>query len=184
MESFSDYFSDISFSNISFSNYLPDYFSNYLPDYVIPVGLAVGSGIGLYYVYKYAKGRINKYIVERVLDEMNKNQTKDGILFKPLGRTKSAVILYKDGGKEHKVCVPYDRTKSRKMLRKKVFLVRSSDSPDEKEERKEERIEITHKPGVPYLLTPREMGGIRIEVIKDGTVIQEYNETEVPYYLD
>ena len=128
--------------------------------------------ISIYYSYKYGKYYLEKYIINRIMKELNKKQEDEGIVFIPMEKTKSAVILYKHGGKEHKVCVHYDRTKLRPMLRKKVFLIKS-----------DERIEITHKPGVPYLLTAKDMGGIKIIVVKDNNTIKEYQEEEIPNYL-
>lgn len=138
--------------------------------------IILGGSVSLYYVYYYAKSRLYKYLMNRMMEELNKKQESEDILFQPLERTKSAVILYKHGGKEHKVCVPYDRSKSRIMLRKEVYLVRNGGE-------KEERIEITHKPGVPYLLSAKEMGGSKIIVIKDNKIIKEYGEDEKPAYL-
>ena len=132
-----------------------------------------GASVGLYYGYQYGKSYLNNYIIKQVMDELNKKQEKDGVIFQPLERTKSAVILYNHGGKEHKVCVPYDRSKSRAMLRKKVFLIRDDD-----------RIEITHKPGVPYSLSAKDMGGNKIIVTKDNRTIKEYTDIEIPNYLN
>ena len=138
----------------------------------------VVGGVGVYFGYFYIKGYIKIYLTNRIMDEVNKilaaKQDEDGVLFKPMARTNSAVIHYKHGGKEHKVCVPYDRSKSRPMLRKDVFLINDDDS----------RIEITHKPGVPYLLSAGDMGGSKIIVIKDNKIIKEYEKTDVPNYLE
>ena len=142
--------------------------------YLYPITI-IGGGFGIYYGYQYSKKILNNYIINRVLEELNKKQENEGVLFQPLSRTKSAVIVYKHGGKEHKVCVPYDRSKSRAMLRKQVFLIR--------DEGEQDRIEITHKPGVPYLLSASEMGGIKIIVIKDNQVVKEYESNEVPKFL-
>jgi len=146
--------------------------------YFYPVTMILlGSGIGFYYGYQYVKSYLNNYIIDRVMKELNKKQEDDGILFKQLERTKSAVICYKHGGKDHKVCVPYDRSKSRPMLRKKVFLVRNDDN-------EEKLLEITHKPGVPYLLSATEMGGSKIIVIKDSKIVKEYKKEDIPNFLD
>ena len=133
----------------------------------------LGTGVGVYYGYNYVKSYLNRYILTKVMEELDKRQEKEGIVFKHLEKTKSAVIVYKHGGKQHKVCVPYDRTKSRTMLRKKVFLVKAG-----------EKIEITHKPGVPYLLSSKDMGGEKILVTKDNQTIKEYSNEEIPKYLN
>ena len=141
-------------------------------DIYIPVTL-IGT-VSIYYGYLYGKSYLEKHIIDRVMGELNKKQDEEGVVFKPLEKTKSAVILYKHGGKEHKVCVPYDRTKTRHMLRKQVFLVLQNDK----------NLIITHKPGVPYLLSAKDMGGSKIIVTKDGKTVREYEEDEVPNYLE
>lgn len=141
--------------------------------YFIPLTLLFGSTIGLYYGYRYGKSYLQSYIISKVMEELNKKQEEEGTPFISMERAKSAVILYKHGGKEYKVCVPYDRTKSRAMLRKEVFLL--SDNG---------KIDITHKPGVPYLLSAEKMGGVKIVVVKDNKTIREYDKDEIPEYLE
>lgn len=128
---------------------------------------------GGYLFFHYGKTYLNNYILSRVNEELNKNQDQEGINFRVFEKSKSAVVLYKYGGKEHKVCIPYDRTKSTNMLRKEVKLIKN-----------EETIDITHKPGVPYLLSSEDMGGDKIIVIKDNSVIKEYFGDEIPGYLE
>lgn len=128
---------------------------------------------GGYLFFHYGKTYLNNYILSRVNEELNKTQDQEGINFRVFEKSKSAVVLYKYGGKEHKVCIPYDRTKSTNMLRKEVKLIKN-----------EETIDITHKPGVPYLLSSEDMGGDKIIVIKDNSVIKEYFGDEIPGYLE
>ena len=151
--------------------------SYYVPTIIVS---SVGS-IGIYYGYYYVKGYIKNYIMERVMEELNRKQNQEAEIFKPMEKSKSAIILYNHGGKSHNICVPYDRSKSRKMLRKEVFLVRLDDQENNNQEN---QIEITHKPGVPYLLSAKDMGGIKIIVIKDDETIREYGEEEIPNFLD
>jgi len=129
--------------------------------------------VGTYFAYHYSKKYLNDYILNKVNEELSKKQDQEGISFKTFERTKSAVVLYKYGGKEHKVCIPYDRTKSTSMLRKEVKLILDN-----------EEIDITHKPGVPYLLSANDMGGSKINVVKDGKIIKEYVSDEIPGYLE
>lgn len=142
-----------------------------------------GIIIFTYYGFGFVKNKIIQYATSQVLKKLNETQEKQEVLFRPFERSKSAVILYNHGGMNHKVCVPYDRSKSRKMLRKKVFLVRLVSNEVSNENPAEERIEITHKPGIPYLLSAHDMGGTKIIVTKDGNIIQEYSEHEIPKYL-
>ena len=149
-----------------------------MSQYYVPTIIVSSIGIyyGYYYIKSYVQGYVQDYVMKRVLEELNKKQDQNSEIFKPMEKSKSAIILYNHGGKNHNICVPYDRSKSRKMLRKEVFLVRLDDH--------ENRVEITHKPGVPYLLSAKEMGGIKIVVTKDGETIREYGEDEIPNFLD
>ena len=144
--------------------------------YYVP-SVIIGS-VGIYYGYYYVRSYLQKYIMDQVMTELNKKQDGEAEIFKPLEKSKSAIILYSHGGKNHKVCVPYDRSKSRNMLRKQVFLIRTNENEDEQWN------EITHKPGIPYLLSAKDMGGIKIIIVKDGETIKEYSEDEIPNYLD
>lgn len=152
------------------------------------VSTAIIGSIGVYYGYYYVKGYVQNYVqnyvMERVMEELNKKQDQDSEIFKPMEKSKSAIILYNHGGKSHNICVPYDRSKSRKMLRKEVFLVRSDSDQVNNNYENEQRVEITHKPGVPYSLCAKDMGGTKIIVTKDGETIREYGEDEIPNFLD
>lgn len=131
------------------------------------------AGISLYYGYYYGKNYLNQYIMSKVLNELNKKQNEEGEVFKPLEKSKSALILYKHGGKDHRVCIPYDRSRVISMMRKDVKLITN-----------EGEIDITHKPGIPYLLSAFQMGGNKILVKKDNKIIREYVEHEIPNYLE
>ena len=133
----------------------------------------IGAGIGYYFYYRGIP-RIKKYIIGKILDEIN-NETKldrSDVSFKPFGRSKSAMVVFDHAGKQQKIYVPYDRKKTVSMLRKKVFLIKTGEST-----------EITHKPGVPYLLSPKQMGGNKITIMKDGKIVKTYGEDEIPGFL-
>nr|QBK91635.1 MAG: uncharacterized protein LCPAC302_02550 [Pithovirus LCPAC302] len=131
--------------------------------------------IGLLYLgYKYGKKTFKRYILDQVLKELDSRMEETDISFHPIKHTRSAMVLFNHGGKQHKICVPYDTSKRRNMLRKKVYLIKGN----------ERLLEITHKPGVPYLLSANDMGGTKIIVEKDGKTVQEYENDTVPKYLD
>jgi len=111
-------------------------------------------------------GKVNEELDRRM--EADKEQE----LFKPVHKN-SAVIMVNQAGKTHSVYIPYDRKKSSSMLRKKVFLIKEN-----------EKIDISQKPGVPYLITAKQLGGQKI-VVEDltGEIIKTYTEDEVPNYL-
>lgn len=133
--------------------------------------------VSAYIMYHFGKEYLSNYVLAKVNEELAKKQNDEGITFKTLEKSKSAVVLYKYGGKEHKVCIPYDRSKSTNMLRKEVRLVIDQEGIEEK-------IDITHKPGVPYLLSANDMGGSKIIILKDNKIIKEYIGNEIPNYLE
>ncbi len=126
-----------------------------------------------YYSYGYLKRKITSHILTKVQEKLDSNMDNEVISFRPIPKTKSALISFTHGGKQHHVSVPYDRSKGRKMGRMVVWLVGS-----------EERIDITHKPGIPYLLSAEQMGGDKIIVMKDGNTIKEYSGDEIPNWLE
>ena len=129
---------------------------------------------GYYYGYYYLKNKLTTYVLTQVQDKLNEMQEKEDVSFHPSEKSKSAIVLFMDGGKQHKLTVPYDRSRGRSMARKNVYLVLDNDN----------KKDITHKQGVPYLLSAKQMGGHKIVVEKDNKVIREYSEDEIPNYLD
>ena len=142
-------------------------------DDIFTIGVITSVGIVSYYGYYYLRRRLSSHIVNKVKEKFDEMQDGEGVTFKPLERSSSALISFTHGGKQHKISVPYNRAKGRKMARKKVFLVREDD-----------RVEITHKQGVPYLLSAEDMGGTSIVVEKDNNVVGEYKIDQIPNYLE
>lgn len=130
-------------------------------------------GIGCYYTYGYVKKKLANHIVSKVKQELDNNMDDLEVTFQPIRKTKSALVVFTHGGKQHRVSVPYDRSKGRTMTRKQVWLV-SGDT----------RTNITHKPGIPYLMTAEELGGEKIVVEKDNKVVREYGLEDTPNYLE
>ena len=149
-------------------------------DYFYPTLLAGIFGGG-YYMYYYGINNIKGYMIESAIEYLkNKNNSnRDNVSFKQFGKSQSAIVMFEYGGKQSKVHIPYNRRKMVSMMRKKVFLIRPTKDTDEEDE----KIEITHKPGVPYLLSAREMGGNKIIVKKDNDIIQTYDVDDTPNYL-
>lgn len=132
-----------------------------------------------YVGYKYAKKRLNEYVVTKVFDEIDKRNgvDPDEVSFKPM-RTHSARISFNHLGKQHHIYVPYHRNKSTSMLRKNVYLIKEGDNNEE------EKILMEQKPGVPYLVSPEELGGIAIVVEdRNGKLIRRYEAAEIPSFL-
>lgn len=143
---------------------------NYYYFPIIPV-----VGYVCYIGYGYGKKRFYEYVLSQVNEELDRRMKKEDQeeLFKPHTKSKSAIIKVTHGGKTHDVYIPYDRSKSTSMLRKKVFLLRD-----------EKKIEMSQKPGIPYLISAEQMGGTQI-IVEDleGNLIKTFKENEVPGYI-
>lgn len=137
------------------------------------VTISFGIVVGGYYGYEYGKRRFAQYVMGRVSEELNKRMEKEEEqeLFKPVHKN-SAVIKVTQGGKTHSVYVPYDRRKSTAMLRKKVYLIKDN-----------EKVELSQKPGVPFMVTPSQLGGQAI-IFEDmeGNVLKTFTEDEIPVF--
>lgn len=132
-------------------------------------GSVLGLGALGYFGYKYSREKMNDYIMGKVMRELDKRlENEEG--FTPMKKTSSAMIKINHGGKSHSIYVPYNRRKSTKMLQTRVFLLKG-----------EEKIPISQKPGIPYLVSAKDLGGdiILIED-RDGNVLKVYKDDEVP----
>ena len=75
-----------------------------------------------------------------------------------------AVIHYYRQGRKYSITVPYLRHLRSKMLNTQVFLVKDGGRS----------INITQQPGIPYLLTPAEMGGVGFLTQDEENGIKRY----------
>ena len=135
--------------------------------------LGISASIGAIYVtYYYGKRAVYSYVMDKVKEELDKRLEKEETedLFRPAEKGLSALIKVNHAGKNHNVYVPYDRSKSSSMLRKKVFLIKNG-----------EKIELFQKPGIPYLVSAQDLGGEEIVVENlSGEIVSRYNENEIP----
>lgn len=131
-------------------------------------GIICGGVIG-YYGYKYAEKKFYEYLFNKVKQELDKRlESEEG--FVPMRKTTSAILKVSHGGKTHSIYVPYNRRKSSKMVKHNVYLYKG-----------DEKIDITQKPGVPYLVSAFNLGGDMIVVEnKEGEVLHTYKEEEIP----
>jgi hypothetical protein len=139
-------------------------------NYLIPA--AAASCLG-YVGYRYAEAWFYSYVMNRVKDEMDKKMKKedDEEMFRPGER--SAVVRVSSGGKSHSIFLPYDRSKSSSMLRKKVFLIKNG-----------EKIDISQQPGIPYLVSAEHLHGTEIVVENlSGDVLKSFSGNEIPGYI-
>ena len=136
--------------------------------------LSIGTlGISSYYLYKFGKNKANKYIMDKVMEELNKRMENEQEGFKPMRKSTSALINIQHGGNTNSIYIPYNRRLVTKMLNTRAFLLKGED-----------KIEITHKPGVPYLVSAKQMGGDMIVIEnKEGHVLNCYKDDEIPNYF-
>ena len=139
---------------------------------ILWLGTAAVLGTTVYYGYHYAKKQFYSYVMKKVTEELDKRMEIEEQHFKPI-HSDSALIKVTHAGKSHSVYVPYDRKKSTSMLRKKVYLIKNGEKTD-----------ISQKPGIPYLVSAKQMGGKSI-IVEDmsGEIIKTYSEDEIPNYL-
>ena len=127
-----------------------------------------------YVGYRYAEDQFYEYAMSRVKDELDKRMKKEDEeeMFRP--SDKSAVIRVSSGGKSYSIFVPYDRNKSSSMLRKKVFLISENGN----------KLDISQKPGVPYLVSAEHLNGSQIIIENlSGEIIKTFAATDIPGYI-
>jgi hypothetical protein len=133
-------------------------------------GTSLG-GLAIYESYFYGKRKVSEYVMGKVFEELNKRMEQENKeeMFKPV-EPNAAIIKVTSSGKTHSVYVPYNRKRCTAMLRKKVYLIKDG-----------EKIELTQKPGIPYLICAANMGGTSIIVENlDGEQVFTFSENEIP----
>lgn len=137
------------------------------------LSLPIAGYLG-YVGYQYMEGKFYEYVMGRVKDELDKRMKKEDHdqVFTPF--EKSATIRFSSGGKIFSIYVPHDRSKSASMLRKKVFLIKKNN----------EKVDISQKPGIPYLISADHLGGDQILVENlSGEIIKSFEASEIPGYI-
>lgn len=87
----------------------------------------------------------------------------------------SATLAYVYNGAPHTICVPFSRRRSLAMSDLQVLLIRSDKST----------VNITQQPGIPYLVSAEELGGVKISVTNiDNGMCFSYEHNLVPLYCD
>ena len=133
-----------------------------MTSYLTPKGVgAVTAGIvalGAVGVYWYRSNilvwGINKYIQEaKPKNSTGSFRLQDG----------NAVITFERAGTQWTMTLPHDRRKIARHAETRVFLVKHDDNSAD--------LEITHYPGLPYLATARQLGGIGYRVCREGKEI-------------
>lgn len=127
-------------------------------------------------IYRYCKEKYEKLktnartaIILRAISNStsdNNSQCK----FEINSDRKSATITYTHNNKIYRIIIPYNRRRIRSMSQHQVFLVKGND-----------RVDITHQPGIPYLITAEEMGGDSIIILDESNnIIKELDKTSIP----
>ena len=143
-------------------------------NYYYLFGIPVLAYIG-YQSYNYSRRYLTGYVMERVKEELDKRMEREDEQehFKPLERSLSAKIKVIHAGKTDHIFVPYDRRKSLNMLTMKVYLIKNG-----------EKIEITQKAGIPYLICAKDMGGEEIIAENiDASYVKRFDKEERPMYI-
>jgi hypothetical protein len=136
----------------------------------------VGVGCISYWGYTWGKNKFRSYLMSRVKDELDRRMKEEDEkqVFKPLRKTKSAMISFDHGGKQHKAFVPYNRRKASTMIGKTVYLIKDENGDEVREN-------ITQKPGIPYIVSAQDLGGKSIEVVdNEGQVLHRYIDDQIP----
>lgn len=130
-------------------------------------------------ICKSVKSYVSKKIVNMVLDSKFESDNKSETEFKIHPNNLSATIIFKQFGKIHRIHFPYDKSLVSKMSGVKVKLIKG-----------DEVVDITQKPGIPYLISAKQMSGDKIIIEKefneedeDNNII-EFDEDEIPNFDD
>lgn len=92
--------------------------------------------------------------------------------FEVSGDRKTVSLSYYHGTKEHKIILPHNSRLRIKMSKHYVYLIKSDGS----------ETNITQQPGIPYLATARDLGGIGYKVIDNATLetVEELGDDSIP----
>lgn len=110
--------------------------------------------------------------VVKLISQYFKPNSETKSEFKINSNNTSATITFEYYGKSYQIHVPYDKNLIRKMTGSKVILIDESGN----------KIDITQKPGIPYLVTPKQLGGTSIHIEK-GENIKEINSDDIPIII-
>lgn len=88
--------------------------------------------------------------------------------------SKSATILYSRLGRKSIVFLPFNRQYVSKMVSYYAELIREGNKP---------HLNITQQPGIPYLVSAKDLGGLEIRITNQGTGCSTiFGPEEIPGY--
>ena len=117
-----------------------------------------------YFTWKIYSSRAHLTLFKNVVETLMKESYKPNCVINDTQQ--SATLMYERMGKIYHLTVPYNRSIMANMVGKKVYLIKQT--PE-----KEIVIDVTHQPGIPYLVTANAMGGMSFRItdsIDDVTV--------------
>jgi hypothetical protein len=144
---------------------------NYLGYGILGISvLYIGKAIynrGKNYLYSYIFEQVKKELDERLNSKNSKNQIEKDDMCKPFHNNSMKIQIDSDS-----IYVPYNEEKIYKMRIRKVYLIKNG-----------EKIDISQKPGIPYLVSASSLGGEQI-VVEDlsGDVIHTFSKDEIPHF--
>lgn len=125
------------------------------------LSLAMAAGVLAVY-YRRRRLVLAMTLISRLLEQPERPQFAEGPGF--------AIISYKRLGRTYNVYLPYRRREIPHDSNYKVYLIRG-----------EKRIDITQQPGIPYFLTPEDLGGSGYELYDNvsGELLDRRNAQEL-----
>jgi len=155
-------------------------------NYVYLIGSLGMVGSALYYYQTDIKRYVMLNYIWPQIEYMAKlksdNELKNDVMLKPVHQD-SMHLQFQHEGKTHSIYLPWNESLIRKMQRRKVYLLKRNNvsQSDTNLSNTYTRIDISQKPGIPYLLSAKDLGGEKI-IIEDlsGEIIGEFENEEIP----
>lgn len=150
----------------------------------LPSLLALVSAVGLSYYFgcfkrvtnwvegKRQRAKLLLSLVENFQKEVS-TKKESALGFTVNNTDESASVVYERLGKQYILLVPYNRSRVVSMSQFKVELIRDG----------KQAVDITQQPGIPYMVSAKELGGNKIVITNEETRIKhEYDQCKPPMY--
>lgn len=140
--------------------------------YIAPIT----ATLGVCY-YKIFHKKLTNWIIQKVVDKVLENypppKSSHSIEISENGR--SLIMSYTHLGRDYKLFLPYNRRATIPMAQYKASL----------NKRDGLNIDITQQPGIPYLVTPEDLGGDSITILnRDNGVQYTFGSSQTPLYAN
>lgn len=153
-----------SFLYVVVFNFFPSYIS-----FMILIPGAVWTGNNIYRLQKnQSKLNIGINLIKSLIP---KEPTKPSFEFSKDRKTVS--LNYFHGTKQHKIILPHQTRLRIKMSKHYVYLIHVDGN----------ETNITQQPGIPYLATAKDLGGIGYKIIDNATleIVEELDDISIPF---